>query len=110
MPFKNSFFYGGVGRFSATKSWVLKIDRSFIRDLGVDQSDEALVEAIVAMPKSLNLEVVAEGVENREQLEFLRQRKVRLVQGYLYSPPVAANEFRAMLERNSPLPESRALY
>jgi diguanylate cyclase (GGDEF)-like protein/PAS domain S-box-containing protein len=84
---------------------VLKIDRSFIRGLGVDQSDEALVEAIVAMAQSLNLEVVAEGVENKEQLDFLRQREVRLVQGYLYSPPVSAQEFRSMLERNSLLPE-----
>ncbi len=81
---------------------VLKIDRSFIHDLGVDQSDEALVQAIVAMAQSLKLEVVAEGVENPVQLEFLRLREVRLVQGYLYSPPVSAGEFRAMLERNSP--------
>ena len=84
---------------------VLKIDRSFIRGLGVDKSDEALVEAIVAMAQSLNLEVVAEGVENKQQLDFLRQREVRLVQGYFYSPPVSAQEFRSMLERNSLLPE-----
>ncbi|MDJ0805643.1 MAG: EAL domain-containing protein [Gammaproteobacteria bacterium] len=80
---------------------VLKIDRSFIRDLGVDQSDEALVEAIVAMAQSLRLEVVAEGVENMEQLEFLRQRDVRLVQGYLFSPPVSADTFLAMLKSDT---------
>ena len=76
---------------------VLKIDRSFVRDLGVDQNDEALVEAIIAMAHSLNLKVVAEGVENQLQLDFLQQRGVRLVQGYIYSPPVDANKFRAML-------------
>ena len=82
---------------------VLKIDRSFIRDLGVDKSDEALVEAIVAMAHSLRLEVVAEGVENQEQLAFLAQRDVRFVQGFLYSPPVSADEFHTMLAENSSL-------
>ena len=76
---------------------VLKIDRSFIRDLSVDQNDEVLVEAIIAMAHSLNLEVVAEGVENQVQLDFLQQRGVRYVQGYFYSPPVLAARFRSML-------------
>ena len=76
---------------------VLKIDRSFVRDLSVDQNDEVLVEAIIAMAHSLNLEVVAEGVENQLQLDFLRQRGVRYVQGYFYSPPVLAARFRSML-------------
>ena len=80
---------------------VLKIDRSFVRDLSVDQNDEVLVEAIVAMAHSLNLEVVAEGVENQLQLDFLRQRGVRFVQGYFYSPPVLPARFRAMLMEQS---------
>ena len=67
---------------------VLKIDRSFIHDLEVDQSSKALVDAIISMAHSLNLEIVAEGVENEQQLGYLRQRNVKIIQGFLFSPPV----------------------
>ena len=77
---------------------VLKIDRSFIRDLEKDQNSQALVNAIIAMAHSLDLEVVAEGVENEEQLDFLRKRDVKIIQGYLFSHPVSAEEFRALLQ------------
>lgn len=77
---------------------VLKIDRSFIHDLEVDQSSKALVDAIISMAHSLNLEIVAEGVENEQQLGYLRQRNVKIIQGFLFSPPVPAEEFRALLQ------------
>ena len=77
---------------------VLKIDRSFIRDLEADQNSQALVDAIIAMAHSLKLEIVAEGVENEKQLNFLRQRDVRIIQGYFFSPPVPAEKFRALLQ------------
>ncbi|MEA2116818.1 MAG: EAL domain-containing protein, partial [Thermodesulfobacteriota bacterium] len=80
---------------------VLKIDRSFIRDLQEDWNNKALVEAIIAMGHSLRLEIVAEGVENEEQLEFLRRREVNIVQGYLFSPPVSAEKFCDMLQDQS---------
>ncbi len=76
---------------------VLKIDRSFIQDLMENENSKALVEAIIAMAKSLKLEMVAEGVENLEQLDFLRQRNVLIVQGYYFSKPVAAENFRELL-------------
>ena len=76
---------------------VLKIDRSFILGLMEDKNDRTLVEAIIAMAYSLNLEIVAEGVENKEQLEFLQKCGVGIVQGFLFSPPVRADEFRKML-------------
>ncbi len=77
---------------------VLKIDRSFIYDLEVDQNNKALVDAIIAMAHSLNLEVVAEGVENDQQRDYLRQRGVKILQGYLFSPPVPAEKFRKLLQ------------
>lgn len=80
---------------------VLKIDRSFIRDLQKNESTKGLVEAIIAMAHSLKLEIVAEGVENEEQLNFLRRRDVNIIQGYLFSPPVPAEKFRAMLQDES---------
>lgn len=78
---------------------VLKIDQSFINDIGEDSNDEVLVTAIVAMGKSLGLDIVAEGVENRVQLEFLQQRGVDLIQGYYFSPPLDVVEFREFLLR-----------
>ncbi|MFW2365830.1 MAG: putative bifunctional diguanylate cyclase/phosphodiesterase [Desulforhopalus sp.] len=77
---------------------VLKIDRSFINDLETDQNHKALVDAIIAMGHSLKLDIVAEGVENKEQLEFLRKRGVKIIQGYLFSPPVPAEKFRTLLK------------
>lgn len=77
---------------------VLKIDRSFIHDLDGDHNSKALVDAVIAMAHSLNLEIVAEGVENEQQLDYLRLREVKIIQGYLFSPPVPAEKFLALLQ------------
>ncbi|WP_051079908.1 putative bifunctional diguanylate cyclase/phosphodiesterase [Thioalkalivibrio thiocyanodenitrificans] len=75
----------------------LKVDRSFVCDIPDDKDDSAIVTAIVAMAKSLHLEVVAEGVETREQLEFLRRLGCEIVQGYFYSEPLPFEQFRTLL-------------
>ncbi|HEY0722350.1 MAG TPA: EAL domain-containing protein [Gammaproteobacteria bacterium] len=80
---------------------VLKIDRSFVRDLPEDRDNVGLVEAIVAMAKSLGLRLVAEGVETHAQLAFLHSLGVDMVQGYYYSPALTAAEFRAYVVINS---------
>jgi len=72
---------------------VLKIDRAFINGLPNDQDDVALVEAIIAMAHSLNLQVVAEGVETAEQLAFLHSLGCDLIQGFYYSRPLPFNAF-----------------
>lgn len=77
---------------------ILKIDRSFIHGLENDLNHKVLVDAIIAMARSLNLELVAEGVENKQQLEFLRQRGVRTIQGYIISPPLNPEDFRKFLK------------
>ena len=77
----------------------VKIDKSFVRDMATDSADRALVEAILAMAHSLGLSVVAEGVETAEQAELLKTRACELAQGYLYSRPVPAEEFVALLGR-----------
>lgn len=71
----------------------LKIDRSFINDIPDDQGDCALVDAILALSDSLGLEVVAEGVETQEQLNYLSKRKCQRVQGFFFSKPLPAPEF-----------------
>lgn len=79
---------------------VLKIDRSFVRDIPNDENDVAIVSAILAMASQLNLETVAEGIETAEQLETLRERGCRYGQGYFFSQPLSSAETTALLQRN----------
>jgi len=77
----------------------VKIDKSFIRDMGADNSDRALVEAIVTMANSLGLNVVAEGIEDAQQLAILHKMGCGYGQGYYFSRPVKGEEFLAAVAR-----------
>ncbi|WP_135081894.1 EAL domain-containing protein [Terasakiella sp. SH-1] len=81
----------------------IKIDRSFILDLTSDSEAAAVVSAILSMARSLNLKVVAEGVETAMQLEQLRQGGCDFVQGYYFSPPVPVEAFRIMAQTKGPM-------
>ncbi len=76
---------------------IIKIDRSFIVGIPGQSADEAIVDAIIAMSNSLKKTVIAEGVENQAQLDFLCRRGCREAQGYLFSPPLPAAQFTALL-------------
>ncbi|HEY8606019.1 MAG TPA: EAL domain-containing protein [Noviherbaspirillum sp.] len=83
--------YSSLSVLKALPIDILKIDQSFVRDLGKDLGDNAIVEAIVNMARALALRVVAEGVETREQLDILRDLGCDEHQGYFYSKPMPAH-------------------
>ena len=81
----------------------IKIDRSFIRDLASDPNDAAIVRAILSMSEHIGVRVIAEGVETREQLAFLREARCTYYQGHLGRPPLARDTFREELRFSADL-------
>jgi EAL domain-containing protein (putative c-di-GMP-specific phosphodiesterase class I) len=81
----------------------LKIDRSFVKGLTTDAADASVVSAVIKMGKSLQMLVVAEGVETRDQLSFLEAQDCDEAQGYLFCPPVTADEFALVVKRSPSL-------
>ncbi|MDQ6596780.1 EAL domain-containing protein [Bacillus salipaludis] len=71
---------------------VLKIDQSFIKEIPKNEKDMAITTTVIHLGKSLGLEVIAEGVENQNQVEFLAEAKCHKIQGYYYSKPLPALE------------------
>ncbi len=95
--------YSSLGYLKRFPIDILKVDKSFIRDLGSGGSDGAIIETIIALGNSLNIEVVAEGVETRQQLEFLQRHHCDAIQGYYFSKALPAGEMTRLLD------EGRAL-
>jgi EAL domain-containing protein (putative c-di-GMP-specific phosphodiesterase class I) len=83
---------------------VLKIDRSFMAQIPDNAANATLIRAIIAMAHALGLEVVAEGIEQREQVGFLLIQHCEFGQGYLYSRPLDAHQLRGHLQRDYAIP------
>jgi EAL domain-containing protein (putative c-di-GMP-specific phosphodiesterase class I) len=71
----------------------LKIDQSFVRRLSTDSVNEAIIEAVVALGKSLKIKTIAEGVETKQELDFLRKLECDEIQGYYFSKPLPSDDF-----------------
>ncbi|WP_299195032.1 EAL domain-containing protein [uncultured Amphritea sp.] len=91
--------YSSLSRLKRLPLNTLKIDRSFIRDIGSDHDDEVIVKTIIDMAHNLNLKVVAEGVETEQQLAFVERYNCDQVQGYLFSPPIPLEKLIQLMEK-----------
>lgn len=89
--------YSSLGYLQKFPIDILKIDRSFVHDIGSVNGDGIIVSAVIGMGNSLKLKVVAEGVENQEQLDFLKALNCEEGQGYVLSPPLGAAQFATLL-------------
>jgi len=78
---------------------ILKIDQSFVRDCLTDPSDATIIRATIAMARGLGLDVIAEGVETEQHIEFLRREGCYLIQGYYLSKPLPADDFIQFVEQ-----------
>jgi len=101
--------YSSLSRLKQLPLETLKIDRSFIQDLGRDQDDEILVRTIITMAHSLGLKVVAEGVETDAQYQFVKAYNCNAVQGFLFGRPMDLGQLKALLaEKNALLAANKA--
>lgn len=91
--------YSSLSRLKLLPVKTLKIDQSFVRDIATDEDDEIIVNATAVLAHAMEMKVVAEGVETREQLDFIRNLQCEEYQGYLFSRPVPADEAVKFLAR-----------
>lgn len=89
--------YSSLGYLSRFPVGILKIDRTFVMNLSSESSNEKIINSILGLGKSLNLDIIAEGVETKEQLKFLADRKCNSFQGYLFSKPLPFKEMAGYL-------------
>lgn len=92
--------YSSLGYLKKFPLDTIKIDRSFICDLAVDSSDQAIAKAVVALGHGLALNVVAESVETKEQLDCLRSLQCEEIQGYFFSRPLSVENATELLCKN----------
>ena len=94
--------YSSLSCLKRFKAHRLKIDQSFVRDIGEDPEDRAIVAAIISLANSLGLKTIAEGVESEAQLAFLREQRCNEVQGFYFSKALPADQFEAFVRANHP--------
>jgi diguanylate cyclase (GGDEF)-like protein len=93
--------YSSLGQIKKLHINDLKVDKIFINDIG-DKASDIIVSAIISISKNLNMEVIAEGVETKEQLDFLKNLNCDMVQGYLFSKPVTSEKLELLVKNKYP--------
>ena len=83
---------------------IIKIDKMFVDAIGTDRNSTTIVETLVDLAHNMRMDVVAEGVENFEQVVYLRELGVRSAQGYVFAPPLPGKSFLQLVEAIDPLP------
>lgn len=102
--------HGGLAYLQQLGLDVIKIDKLFIDAIGTDSLSAPIVDSLISLAESLGMEVVAEGVEEQQQVEYLREKGVRLAQGYLFAKPLPGETYKRLIEKMVPLskrPEER---
>ncbi len=87
---------------------IIKIDKMFVDAIGTDRNSTTIVETLVDLAHNMRMDIVAEGVENFEQVMHLRKLGVRSAQGYVFSPPLPGKSFLQLLDAADPLPAANA--
>lgn len=95
--------HGGLSYLLKLGVDVMKMDKMFVDAIGTDRYSVAIVDSMVKLAEDMNLDLIAEGVETFEQVEYLRNKGVRLAQGYVFAPPLPASSFRALVEAMAPV-------
>ena len=85
---------------------IIKIDKMFVDAVGTDQNATTIVEMLIDLARNMRMDIVAEGVENFEQVMYLRERGVRQAQGYVFAPPLPGRSFLQLIESIDPLPKA----
>ena len=87
---------------------IIKIDKMFVDAVGTDQNATTIVETLIDLAHNMRMDIVAEGVENFEQVMYLRERGIRQAQGYVFAPPLPGSSFLQLIEAIDPLPKQEA--
>ncbi|MDR4307009.1 EAL domain-containing protein [Chelatococcus sambhunathii] len=98
--------HGGLSYLLKLGVDVMKMDKMFVDAIGTDRYSVAIVDSLVKLAEDMHLDLVAEGVETIEQVEYLRAKGVRMAQGYVFSPPLPAASFTLLVEAMTPLSRS----
>ena len=93
--------YSSLSRLKQLPLDRLKIDRAFVREVNTQANDAAITTAVIVMAESMGLQVIAEGVETEDQLNFLREKRCDEIQGYYLSRPLPAAELAALLQQRA---------